>query len=328
MQQLGKELNGLITKAIQFNTKLDPFTTNELFLKWKNISNGEIDNINQFINIGIDIVKLQNRYSRSIKKSYSLLNEYIDKYQKDLENQTCINYLSLARSTHLNDQKSLQIIYDQIKVDSQVEFSLLKYCADLQCNDMQLVSQLIDHLHYKIDASLLNQYLYCLFVLFPHDQSSLLINLIKDMNVIELTPSNFVLLSELYQNKNFEIPEIWKIGNQDSSLQKTKQSHLQKEIQLFLNMVNLPYEQEKLIDDLYQIDFFLPQFNQILEVNGPQHYVYDLEQNNSKIFTGKHYYKQICLSALGYDVRNLCFLDFYKARGVTAKLIYLKSLLE
>lgn len=36
----------------------------------------------------------------------------------------------------------------------------------------------------------------------------------------------------------------------------------------------------------------------------------------------------MCLSALGYDVRNMCFLDFYKARGVTAKLIYLKSVLE
>lgn len=36
----------------------------------------------------------------------------------------------------------------------------------------------------------------------------------------------------------------------------------------------------------------------------------------------------MCLSALGYDVRNLCFLEFYKARGVTAKLIYLKSVLE
>ncbi|CAK87823.1 unnamed protein product (macronuclear) [Paramecium tetraurelia] len=328
MQQLSKELNALISKAIQFNTKLDPFTTNELFLKWRSISNGEIDNINQFINIGIDIVKLQNRYSRNIKKSYSLLNEYIQKYSKDLQNQTCGNYLSLARSTHLNDQLSLQLIYNQIKVDSGVEFSVLKYCADLQCNDMELVSQLIDNLHYKVDAQLLNQYLYCLFVLFPHDQSSLLINLIKDKNVSEITPSNFLLMSELYQNKNIPIPESWKIGGQDSILQKNKQSHLQKEVQLLLNVVNLSYEQEKLIDDLYQIDFFLPQYNQILEVNGPQHYVFDIEQNNSKIFTGKHYYKQMCLSALGYDVRNLCFLDFYKARGVTAKLIYLKSILE
>lgn len=48
----------------------------------------------------------------------------------------------------------------------------------------------------------------------------------------------------------------------------------------------------------------------------------------ARIFTGKHYYKQMCLGALGYDVRNMCYADYYDARGTSGRLKLLKSVLE
>lgn len=48
----------------------------------------------------------------------------------------------------------------------------------------------------------------------------------------------------------------------------------------------------------------------------------------ARIFTGKHYYKQMCLSALGYDVRNICYADYYDARGTSGRLKFLKRVLE
>lgn len=35
------------------------------------------------------------------------------------------------------------------------------------------------------------------------------------------------------------------------------------------------------------------------------------------ILNGKNYYKQMVLTCLGYDVKNLSFIDFYKTRGVS-----------
>jgi len=41
------------------------------------------------------------------------------------------------------------------------------------------------------------------------------------------------------------------------------------------------------------VDFYIPRYNMVLEVNGPWHYVYNLEneENNPAIFNGENYFK-------------------------------------
>ena len=65
----------------------------------------------------------------------------------------------------------------------------------------------------------------------------------------------------------------------------------------------------------------------ILEINGPHHYVYDIETKNPVILKGRDFFKSMVLQSLGYKVQNLCYKDFYNAKGVTKKLQLLKELI-
>jgi hypothetical protein len=60
----------------------------------------------------------------------------------------------------------------------------------------------------------------------------------------------------------------------------------------------------------------------IIEVNGPWHFVYNLqnEEENPRILNGESYYKEMVLSGLGYKIKQVTFLDFYRSKGVTGKL--------
>lgn len=112
---------------------------------------------------------------------------------------------------------------------------------------MNLVSQLIDRLHPQ-DLDL-DKYLYALFVLFPHDQTSLLTNLVKNKKPHRVNAHNALLLRCLYAHKNLPCPDF-QVYN-EKTFGKGTQSWLQKEFQTLLNVVKVEYEQEKVIDDLF-----------------------------------------------------------------------------
>ena len=71
---------------------------------------------------------------------------------------------------------------------------------------------------------------------------------------------------------------------------------------------------EKVIEN-YQVDFYFPKLNTLLEVNGPHHYVYSGEH-----FNGRHVLKQMVLESAGYQFKNVSYVDYYKQKGTTARL--------
>lgn len=58
----------------------------------------------------------------------------------------------------------------------------------------------------------------------------------------------------------------------------------------------------------YHIDFFLPKYNLILEVNGPTHYIFDSEKE-----VQKYRLKKFHINSLGYKIYDIPFYKLEKA---------------
>ncbi|KRX02119.1 hypothetical protein PPERSA_06314 [Pseudocohnilembus persalinus] len=138
-------------------------------------------------------------------------------------------------------------------------------------------------------------------------------------------------------------------------MRKPTISMLQQDISIILNIIGIKYEVEKNIS-LYQVDFYIPQINLIIEINGPSHYAFDLTKKISKqkikgnninqddiligennvdlndkklkyFRNGKTKMKNQHLQALGYNIKNIHHQDWSEIKGATNKINFMNKIL-
>lgn len=93
-------------------------------------------------------------------------------------------------------------------------------------------------------------------------------------------------------------------------------SLLQKDVEIILKIMRIPYKAEEKVLEIYALDFFLPEKNVYLEVHGPVHYV-----NSQR--DGRTFLKKQLLEAWGLKVAEIGFEEWYALRGVQAKIAFL-----
>lgn len=89
-------------------------------------------------------------------------------------------------------------------------------------------------------------------------------------------------------------------------------SNFEKIIYQILTESNIQFEQEKQFKDLYnglyRFDFYLPEKNCVLEVNGLQHYVYtkQFHANRSEFSKGQERDRRKISYCLAHDIKIYC----------------------
>lgn len=112
--------------------------------------------------------------------------------------------------------------------------------------------------------------------------------------------------------RNYEISAADFAGAKDSKL-----SLLQKDVEIILKLLRIPYKTEEKVLEIYALDFYLPQKNVYLEVHGPLHYT------ACKIVDGRTFLKKKLLNSWGLRIVEVGFEEWYFLRGVSAKMAFL-----
>lgn len=101
-------------------------------------------------------------------------------------------------------------------------------------------------------------------------------------------------------------------GKEDTTL-------LQNDVKIILKVAKIPFETEKLIKNLYRVDFLIDP-NIIIEVNGPIHFGFRSEDQS---LNGKTLLKTKILEKKGFKVVNISYGEWYGLRGVNKKIEFL-----
>lgn len=59
-----------------------------------------------------------------------------------------------------------------------------------------------------------------------------------------------------------------------------------------------------------RVDAYLPKYNTIIEVNGPTHYIYDIDTDEQEV-NNNTFFKESILRKLGYKVLSIKLNDYY-----------------
>lgn len=161
-----------------------------------------------------------------------------------------------------------------------------------------------------------------------------MINIINNINLnkISINKSNKMVIYKLFEinlfmKLNFPIIyeklneiKILKIEENQIRLNRDPElSSLQNDIKIILNISKINYEIEKIIENIYMIDFFIKP-NIIIEVNGPVHYSF---LNDDSHFNGKNVIKHSILTKSGYKLVNISYIEWYMNKGVRSKIDFI-----
>ncbi|CAD8059639.1 unnamed protein product [Paramecium sonneborni] len=157
-------------------------------------------------------------------------------------------------------------------------------------------------------------------------------NLIQFKSHLSNTSKNYV---EQHFEKN-KVDYLQRLSSSQFNSAKT----MEKNIQVLFNELNLNYENNIRIDQ-FEIDFYFPKYNLIVETCGPIHYAFNIDvkegieiknfKQDQKIYANQHLnqtslFKKKYLESLGYRVYYLNFFDQREKNVQVQILEYLKSL--